>query len=132
MKIPASVVKFIRKTFLYTLLLSLCAGFQTTAMAGVVGNDQLSVESELQIKRDEVATFIAREDVRAALVKAGVSEADVNTRVQNLTDAQVLQIHKQMSDLPAGGDGALGIIIAIIVIFMLLDLAGVTDIFPGI
>ena len=131
MKIPASILKFFRKTFIATLLL-LGAGVQTTALAGVVGNDQLAVESELQIKRDEVATFMAREDVRSALLKAGVSEADVNARVQNLTDAQVLQIHKQMSQLPAGGDGALGVIIAVIVIFMLLDLAGVTDIFPGI
>lgn len=132
MKIPASLLKFIRKTFVYTLVLSLFAGFQTTALAGVIGNEQLSVESELQIKRDEVATFMARQDVRSALLQAGVSETDVDARVQNLTDAQVLQIHKQMSQLPAGGDGALGVIIAVIVIFMLLDLAGVTDIFPGI
>ena len=76
--------------------------------------------------------FLARDDVRSSLLGAGVSSADVDARVDNLSDSQVLQIHAQMNALPAGGDGVLGVIMLVIVIFMLLDVAGATDVFPGV
>jgi len=40
-------------------------------------------------------------------------------------------MHAQLDSLPSG-EGFLGGVIAIIVIFILLDLAGVTDVFPGV
>jgi hypothetical protein len=110
----------------------LSMSLQTTAFANVITNDQLAVESSMQIQRSEVATFLAREDVRSSLSNAGVSASNLDKRINNLSDSQVLQIHSQMNSLPAGGNGILGAILVIILIFILLDLAGATDVFPGV
>jgi len=40
-------------------------------------------------------------------------------------------MQQQIDSMPAG-EGVLGLVIALLVIFMLLDIAGVTDIFPAI
>ncbi len=123
----------LRKTASYTLIFSMLSmSLQSSVFAAVVGNDQLAVESEMQIQRDEVKTFLARQDVRAGLVNAGVNSKDVDARINNLSDAQVLQIHNKMGELPAGGEGVLGVILVVLVIFILLDVAGVTDVFPGV
>ena len=45
--------------------------------------------------------------------------------------AEVIAMHQQLNNLPAG-QGALGAVVLILVIFILLDVAGVTDIFPGV
>jgi hypothetical protein len=121
-----------RKAFTFAVIsMFFSLSMQTAAFAGVIGNDQLAVQSAMQIQRNEVATFLAREDVRSSLLNAGVSATDVDTRVNNLSDSQVLQIHAQMDTLPAGG-GVLGAILVIILIFILLDVAGVTDVFPSV
>lgn len=125
--------KFLKKSFIFALISSfLSMSLQTTAVAAIVDNEQLALESAMQIQRDEVTTFLAREDVRASLLDAGVSSSDIGNRINNLSDTQVMQIRSQMSLLPAGGDSVLGIILVVIVIFILLDIAGATDVFPGV
>lgn len=75
--------------------------------------------------------MLARQDVSDYLRTQGVNPADVQSRINALSDAEISQMHSQLEQLPAG-EGFLGAVIAIIVIFMLLDLGGVTDIFPRI
>lgn len=103
-----------------------------SAMAGMVGNEQLAQQSAMEARRGEVEAFMARADVARTLTQYGVDAADVEKRVASLSDSEVLQIHEQIADLPAGQDSFLGAVLVIIVIFMLLDMAGVTDIFPAI
>ncbi len=127
-----NISKLIRKTFVFALIPTfLSLSMPTSLQAATVGNDQLAIESALQIQRDEVTTFMARDDVRSSLLGSGVSASDVDTRINNLSDSQILQIHAQMDTMPAGGE-VLGTILVILVIFILLDVAGATDIFPGI
>lgn len=113
---------------LVTCLLGLNA---QVAMAGMVGNEQLAMDSAVEAKRGEVETFLARAEVADALQQYGVDTEEVQKRVAGLTDAEILQIHDSIAELPAGQD-FLGAVLAILVIFMLLDMAGVTDIFPAI
>ena len=81
--------------------------------------------------RDEIRTVIARDDIRSHLLDNGVSPDDINDRINTMTGSEVLAMHAQLDSLPSG-EGFLGGVIAIIVIFILLDLAGVTDVFPGV
>lgn len=115
-------------SMIFVLLL---ASFQMPAMADMIGNSDLAQQSERQLQIDEVKHSLARDDVRAALQQHGVDPADIETRLGNLTGAELTQIHAQFADLPAGGD-ALGIVFGVILIFVLLDLLGATDIFPRI
>ena len=129
-----TITKVLRKPLVLTLLAAtLTAGMQAPANAGLVDNEQLAVQAELQMQRDEIRTFIARDDVRAALLDYGVSPADVDARIDNLTEAELLRIQHQLESMPAGGDGGvLGAILVVILIFVLLDVLGATDIFPNV
>lgn len=127
------IKKLLRTPVTLTMIVSmLLLGVQTPAMADIVGTQELTMQVELQLQRDDVRNLIARDDVRAALLGYGVNPADVDTRIDNLTSGELLQIQDQLAVLPAGGNGALGVVLAIILIFVLLDLLGATDVFPRI
>ena len=123
----------LRKTCILTVAsVFMAASFQAPVMAAMVNNDQLAMQAQLQLQRDEVRSFMAREDVREAMLGYGVSSADVDARINNLTESELLQIQDRLAQLPAGGDGVLGAVVLIFVILILLDVLGTTDIFPGI
>ncbi len=107
--------------------LALIASAHGDAISTSAIQQQLNVDE----KRDQLRTLMAREDVRSALLERGVSENQIDARIEMLSDAEVLQMHEQIDELPAG-EGFLGTVIALLVIFMLLDIGGVTDIFPAI
>jgi hypothetical protein len=129
-----TLTKMLKKPLILALATAtLCAGIQAPAMAGLVGNDQLAIQAELQVKRDEVRNVIARDDVRAAMLQYGVNPADVDARIANMTEAELLRIQHQLDQLPAGGDGGvLGAILIVILIFVILDVLGATDVFPNV
>lgn len=124
--------KTIRKVFgIVTVSFFLAMSIQAPVYAGMVSNSELNAAQQLELQRDEVRNLLARSDVHSYLQDQGVSESDLDERVNNMTDSEILAFHAEMDNLPAG-EGFLGAVIAIIVIFMLLDIAGATDVFPGI
>jgi len=127
------ISKLLRTPATCSLIASmLFVSIQAPAMADVVGTKQLTMQAELQLQRNDVRDLIAREDVRAGLLDYGVSLADIDTRIDNLTASELLQIQNQLAVLPAGADGVLGVVLTLILIFVLLDLLGATDVFPRI
>jgi hypothetical protein len=115
------------------IVMLLLSGFQSQAMAGMVGNVDLASQTELQMQRDDARQLLDREDVRTALLDYGINPADAESRIDNLTASELTQLQQQLADLPAGaGGGALGVILAIILILVLLDVLGATDVFPRI
>jgi hypothetical protein len=129
-----TLISRLKRRLLFILAgITLAAGSQAPALADVIGNEQLALEAEVQIQRDAVRSFVARDDVRAALLDYGVSPADVDARINNLTEAELLRIQHQLDKMPAGGDGGvLGAILIVILIFVLLDVLGATDVFPNV
>jgi hypothetical protein len=122
----------IKKSLMYVLMTTFLAGsIHAPVMADIIDNKQLATQTELQMQRDQVRDLMARDDVRNALLAYGVTVGDVHDRINNLTETELLQIHNQLDVLPAG-EGALGMILTVLLIFILLDLAGVTNLFPGI
>ena len=127
-----SINSNLRRIFtLLTLGVFLNVTFLAPAMAGMVTSSELSSAAQVEQLRDEIRTVIARDDIRSHLLDNGVSPDDINDRINTMTGSEVLAMHAQLDSLPAG-EGFLGGVIAVIVIFILLDLAGVTDVFPGV
>lgn len=124
---------FIMSKTLASMVLALFTmmSIQTPAMADIVSTEQLAMEQQAQIERNAVMSFFSRDDVREQLVAHGVDVSDAQTRVNSLSAAEISSLYQQIDTLPAG-EGGLGLVIAIIVVFMLLDIAGVTDIFPAL
>ena len=128
-----STASMLKKTCIVAMAsVFLTASIQVPVMAAMVDNQQLAMQAQLQLQRDEVRSFMAREDVREAMLGYGVSVADVDARINNLTESELLQIQDRLAQLPAGGDGVLGAVVLILLILVLLDVLGTTDIFPGI
>lgn len=73
----------------------------------------------------------ARGALADKLVSLGVERAAADSRVAALSDAQATQVLAQADQLPAGGS-ALAVVGLIVIILIITDLIGVTDIFPFI
>jgi len=114
-----------------TLLAVTTVGIQAPAMADIVDTPMLALQADMQMQRDDVRVLMARDDVRAALLGYGVSPADMDSRINSLTQSELLQIQNQLDALPAGSS-AVGLVLGVILIFVLLDVLGATDVFPRI
>mgnify|MGYP003700340849 FL=1 len=120
-----------RYTCYFLLLLFTTAGIQGQAVAAMVGTDQIAAEVTGEQQRQELRNFLQRNDVRAQLTTLGVDPGDAQDRIASLTDSEVRSLYQQVGDLPAGGS-ALGTVALVLLILILLDVAGATDIFPGV
>lgn len=99
------------------------------ARAAMVTTDQVVSAEQSKQDRARVHALLAREDVRKTLSARGVSAADVQARVEAMTDQEVQNLAGKLDQLPAGGD-ALGVLALIFIILLITDAMGVTDIFP--
>jgi hypothetical protein len=74
---------------------------------------------------------MARDEVRSLLSSNGLTVAEAQERVDSLTDKEVSQMAKKFDELPAAGD-AWVVALVIVLVVLILELAGITDIFTGI
>lgn len=100
------------------------------AQAGIVTTSDYLQQTEVEAKRADILTSLQRDEVQAKLLENGVDPEVVEMRVAALSDAEVMQMAEQMDDLPAGG--VLGTIAVVLLILLLLELLGVTDIFASV
>jgi hypothetical protein len=121
--------RLLKKTGTLLLATSLLGASIAPAQAAMVGTAQVIAAEQGALNRAQLASMLEREDLQGQLAAMGVDVQQAKTRVASLTDAEVARINQQIEKLPAGGD-ALGIVLTIIVIFIITDLVGWTDIFP--
>ena len=112
---------------LQCLLVALAVlGLSLPGQAAMVGTAQL--QSDLaQLDLGDIGA--KRDWIREQLVLGGVEEALAIQRVAAMTDAQVLELHQRIEQQPAGGADAL---VWLLVILLVSELAGWTDIIPAI
>lgn len=111
--------------------LSSHAAAQADAFSGMLSTEQLVQKVNRDEQRSAVTAFLSRGDVQAQLEARGVDFTSAQQRVGNLSALELASLSARIDELPAG-QGALETILFMLVIFMLLDIAGVTDIFPGL
>ena len=112
------------KRLLSSLLIVCLAGLGLPVHAGMLPTDAANPA------RARVLTVLERSDVQAQLHANGVSPADVKARVAAMSDDEVGQLAGQIDSLPAGGSDALTIILVAFLILLILDILGITHIFP--
>jgi len=101
------------------------------APSAMVTTQQLVNETRTEQQRAHVSAFFDRAEVQSLLQDRGVDAADAQARVASLTASELASFAAQIDTMPAG-EGGLETLVFVLVVFMLLDIAGVTDIFPGI
>lgn len=101
-------------------------GLPIQAHAGIVSTQSVSASAA----RHRIELMLERADVRKQLEADGVNPADVQARVNALTNQQVTKLATEMNRLPAGGDGLIGALVFVFLVLLVTDILGLTKVFP--
>lgn len=124
-----------RKTIAILLIVTFSAFsiISAPARAVMVDTGEILKQSQHDLSRKSINTFLDRSEVQKYLVAWGVSPEEAKARIDSLTDEEIENIVSEIDNLPAGGDGLGTIVGAALLIFIILlitDILGFTDVFP--
>ena len=89
-----------------------------------------TAETAASVERARVASFLQRAEVRKQLEALGVRPADVQARVDALSDRETAELAAQIDAAPAGGIDVLAAALIVFLVLLLTDILGYTKIFP--
>ena len=101
------------------------------ASAAMVGTGEVLTEQRADIDRDSLMSMLEKQEVKDVLASMGVSEAEVENRIQSLTPAELADFEQQLATAPTG-EGVVGVIVLFLVIFIVTDMLCATNIYPFI
>ena len=108
----------------------LSSGFAQFAVAGPIDTAYLIEADDRSASLDRIQVLLAQDAVAEQLQKFGVDEAAVVERLRSMTAAELVALEGQLEDGIAGGS-AVGIIGAVFLVLIILELVGITDIFKA-
>lgn len=106
-------------------------GFTPPASAGVVGTETAIQNQERNARIERINGVLARDNVQQQLVRFGVDPADAQQRIASLSDSELASLERRMNELPAGA-GAIEVLGITLLVLLVLELVGVTDIFKAL
>lgn len=123
----------IKKTLIFVIVMQfiLVTGLLPAAKAALVPTRTLIESTAADHTRGQLKAMIARDDVRAELIRLGVDPAAAENRLASLSDEELRQLQGRMQELPAGGS-VLAVIGVVFVVLLILELVGVTNVFSKI
>ena len=110
-------------------MLGMLGGQLSPAYAAMVGTTTALQQAQSIYERAELLEMLDREAVQSQLQAMGVDAEAAKQRVAAMTDEEIRQLNARLAEMPAGGD-ALGIVLLLLIIFIITDMLGATDIFP--
>jgi len=108
----------------------ICMGFAQVAPAGMIGTAYMLDDESRAASLSRIEVLLARQDVARQLEAFGVDQTLVVQRLNGLSHAELLELEGQLDAQVAGGD-IIGLIGAVFVVLLILELVGVTDIFKS-
>jgi hypothetical protein len=100
------------------------------ATAGVFSSDQVIANQQHQYNKQQVLSFVDSAEVQSKLIELGVSPAEAKQRIANMTNQELDALNNEINEMPAGG--IVGTIVTVLVVVAILDLMGITDVYPFI
>jgi 1-aminocyclopropane-1-carboxylate deaminase/D-cysteine desulfhydrase-like pyridoxal-dependent ACC family enzyme len=101
------------------------------AQAAIIGTGAAIAMSERAQTEARVGTLLMQENVATQLEALGVDRDQALERVASLTDTELAQLEGRLELLPAGGN-TLAVLGVVLLVLVILDIAGVTNIFTFI
>jgi len=95
----------------------------------MLGTGPLIEAEQSAADRDRLLAQLEREEVREQLQALGVQPEFAAERIARMTDAEIRMLSEQLDELPAGA-GLLGVALFIVLLLVITDALGITDIFP--
>ena len=117
-------------SILMALFLFMISAPVGSVFAALVGTEAILENQNAAGARDQLRSFLDREDVQSVLLDRGIDPAEAKARVDSLSDAEVMQIAEKIDGLPAGGDFWGTFFFIVIIIFftlLVLEIMGYTD-----
>jgi hypothetical protein len=107
----------------------------TALMSGSVHAEAISSDSVMQTQaahynKQQLIDMVNRADVQSKLVSLGVDSNQAIARINGMTDSEIAQLNDEINQAPAGG--VVGAVLTVLAIIAILDLIGVTDVYPFI
>ena len=99
------------------------------AHAGMIGTEAVVNAAQVQQDRERLHSALSRDDVQAQLLARGVDPAQVQARVDSLTDEEMQTLATEMDQLPAGGS-VVGALVLIFLVLLVTDILGLTNVYP--
>ena len=119
-----------KRLLLQILLMSLVmSSLNNVAFARVITTEAALAIQQQEDSIERVGRFLMREDVQAALVRMGVDQSQAIERVQALTPSELAQLERHLNELPAGGTGIVEVLGIVVIVLIVLELLGVTNVF---
>lgn len=111
------------------------AFFTLTVSTGMAHAEAISSASVMNSQhtlynKHQILDMVSKKEVQNRLVELGVDQADAVARINAMTDSEINSLNSQLNDAPAGG--IVGVIVTVLVVIALLDVLGVTDVYPFI
>jgi hypothetical protein len=100
------------------------------ASAAVFTSEQVIANQQFNFNKQQVLSYVDSAEVQNKLIELGVSPADAKQRIANMTAEELNALNSQMNEMPAGG--IVGIVVTVLVVVVVTDLMGLTDVYPFI
>ena len=101
------------------------------AQAAMVTTDSVLHAQTRNEQQARILAALQRSEARKMLQQNGVSMAEVETRLNRLSNEQVAQLADRADHIPAG-QSLLELVLVVFLVLILLDVLGVTDVFPNV
>jgi len=98
-----------------------------TIQAKMVSTQTMIEKKTIDDKRSHILKIITRTDVQKIMKGYGISPSEAQSRINSLTDQEVLSLSKNINNMPVGAGGEVFLLLLLIVI--ILEATGVTNIF---
>ena len=105
------------------------------AHAGMIGTEAVINATQTQQERQRLHDILDRNDVKSQLMARGVDPAQVQARVDSLTDQEVQNLSARIDRMPAGGSvfdvgDVVDLAVLVFLILLVTDILGFTDVYP--
>ncbi len=124
-------MKYLQKLLSVLLSLSLIMLPGMPAHAALVGNAELFGSATSNAERSLLIEALDRDSASQQLAALGITQEQAMLRIAQMTDQEIALLNQQLAELPAGGDAA-AFIVLLLIIFIITDAVGATNIFTFI
>jgi hypothetical protein len=101
-----------------------------TSLAGVFTSEKIIQFQQFDYNKQQVLNMIDDATVQHKLIALGVNADDALKRLAAMIPQEVTELNRQLNEAPAGG--IVGTVVTVLVVVAVLDLMGITDVYPFI
>ena len=117
------------------VLILIATFFSTSALVPAARSVAIDTTTYLSItenpSKTELEALFTREDVQEQLVAMGVDPNDAAKRIASLTPDELAMLQDRIDNLPAGAN-VLAVLGVILIVLIVLELVGVTNVFTEV